>query len=116
VSVLLPGDVEAAGEASFAARRSEVVKVPHHGSRTSSTRAFVEGARPRLALVSAGFRNPFGHPHREVLERYAQSGALILRTDQDGAITASTDGSRLWVTSHRNGSAVIRPARPPTQR
>lgn len=108
VSLLLPGDVEAVGERCCGERRSDVVKVPHHGSRTSSTPAFVAGARPRLAIVSAGIRNPFGHPHPEVVERYRKSGALVLRTDRDGAITVSTDGSRLWVTSHRNGTSLIR--------
>jgi len=107
VSLLLPGDVEAAGERCCRAARSDIVKVPHHGSRTSSAPAFLAGTRPRVAIVSGGAPNPFGHPHPEIVERYRRSGALVLRTDRDGAITVSTDGSRLWVTTHRGGTARI---------
>jgi competence protein ComEC len=108
VSLLLPGDVEAAGEGCCGDRRSDVVKVPHHGSRTSSTPAFLAGTRPRLAIVSVGDRNPFGHPHPEVVERYRQRQALVLRTDRDGAIQVSTDGSRLWVQTQKAGVSLIR--------
>jgi competence protein ComEC len=97
VRLLLTGDV--AGEAEDALRvpRSVVVKVPHHGSRSSSRAAFVSQAAPRLAVVSVGAHNPFGHPHPEVLERYRRSGALVLRTDRDGNVDVATDGRRVWV-------------------
>jgi competence protein ComEC len=103
VRFLLTGDVEGAGEAALVPEPVDVVKVPHHGSRSSSTPAFVEAASPRVAIVSAGPRNPFGHPHPEVLERYRRRGALVLRTDRDGAVTVSTDGRRLWVRTFRDG-------------
>ena len=106
--MLLSGDIEAAGEGRLAPGSCQVVKVPHHGSRTSSTLRFVSAAAPRLAIVSAGFRNPFGHPHPEVVERYLRSGALVLRTDRDGAVSVSSDGRRLWLTSHRTGSTTLR--------
>jgi competence protein ComEC len=97
VHFLLTGDVCGEAEDALRVGPSLVVKVPHHGSRSSSGRALLDAASPRLALVSAGAHNPFGHPHPEVLERYRQAGALVLRTDRDGTIEVATDGSRVWV-------------------
>ena len=74
-----------------------VLKIPHHGSRSSSSPAFLAAVRPRVAMVSAGAHNPFGHPSPEVLERYRRAGALVLRTDLDGDVDVATDGRRLWV-------------------
>lgn len=107
VRFLLTGDVEAASEPA-AALPADVLKVAHHGSRTSTTPAFLDAVRPRLALVSAGARNPFGHPHAEVLQRLRASGALVLRTDEDGSVTVSTDGRRLWVRTARGLEARLR--------
>jgi competence protein ComEC len=94
--VLFGGDIERAAEGRLLALeterlRSTILKVPHHGSRTSSTAAFVAAVRPTLAVVSAGFRNPFGFPHPEVLRRYAAAGCRVLRTDADGAISLRID-------------------------
>jgi competence protein ComEC len=100
--LLLAGDVEGSAESSMAPWPAAVIKVPHHGSRSSSTPAFVEVVGPRLAVISAGYRNHFGHPHAEVVERYRRLGAEVLRTDVDGAITVSTDGHRLWVQTARD--------------
>jgi competence protein ComEC len=108
VGILLPGDVEAAGEARLPARRAQVLKVPHHGSRTSATPGLLAGCAPRLALVSAGQGNPFGHPHPEVLERCRSQGSLVARTDREGALESVTDGTRLWLRSRRGGIAEIR--------
>lgn len=63
-----------------------VLQVPHHGSRTSSGKAFVHGLSPVLALVSAGWRNRFGHPHPRVVERYAAFRVPLLNTAELGAI------------------------------
>jgi competence protein ComEC len=103
VHLLLTGDVR--GEAAEALRVSPalVLKVPHHGSRGSSPPAFLSRVRPRLAVVSAGPRNPFGHPHPEVLERYRRSGSLLLRTDRDGTVEVATDGRRVWVRAAGDG-------------
>ena len=68
------------------------------GSRSSTGPAFLEAVRPGLALVSAGRRNPFGHPSPDVLGRLAASGARVYRTDRDGAIVLETDGATLDVT------------------
>ena len=88
--LLLTGDIEAAQEEELLARagarlRSEVLVVPHHGSRTSSTPAFVEAVAPRVAVVQAGYRNRFGHPVPEVVGRYEARGVTLVRSDRCGA-------------------------------
>ncbi len=89
-SVLLTGDIEAPGEALLTAwgerLRTEILKVPHHGSRTSSTPGFIGAVRPKIAVASVGMRNPYGHPSSEVIERYTAAGADIYRTDLHGAV------------------------------
>jgi competence protein ComEC len=95
-SALLAGDIEAKAEASLvraqrASLRVDVLVVPHHGSRTSSTPAFVRAVSPRLALVANGYRNRFGHPRADVVARFETIGAQVLRTDQQGAITIRFD-------------------------
>lgn len=88
-SFLLAGDVEAAGEAEMVARgalRSDVLLVPHHGSKTSSTAAFLDAVAPRRAVASVGHRNRFGHPHAAVVARYRERGIELLRTDVSGAL------------------------------
>jgi competence protein ComEC len=101
VSVLLTGDMGKAVERTLperlAAAHVRVIKVPHHGSLTSSTEEFVRAVHPNVAVVSAGRANHFGHPVPQVLERYRAAGAEIFRTDQDGAVTVDTDGTSLRV-------------------
>jgi competence protein ComEC len=101
VSVVLTGDIGKAIERTLPARFEpaplRVVKVPHHGSLTSSTSDFVRALAPRVAVVSAGRANRFGHPVPEVLERYRQAGAEVFRTDRDGAVTIDSDGYSLDV-------------------
>jgi competence protein ComEC len=106
IRMLLTGDVEAAAEAALAEDGPvAVLKVAHHGSRTSSTEAFLEPARPAVAVVSVGARNPFGHPHAETLHRLSGSGAMVIRTDRHGGVTVSTDGTRLWVATAADHAA-----------
>ncbi|MEO8535973.1 MAG: DNA internalization-related competence protein ComEC/Rec2 [Betaproteobacteria bacterium] len=90
--VVLTGDIEAKSEAELLRRtgvslRADVVVVPHHGSMTSSSPAFVAAVAPRIAVIAAGYRNRFGHPRAEIVERYRVAGAVQLRTDRDGAVT-----------------------------
>lgn len=96
-SFLLTGDIEKTAEASLVKAgddlRSDVVKVAHHGSRTSSIESFVNASSPRYAVICVGLNSIFGHPHKEVLERWAASGAQILITGRSGTITVSTDGN-----------------------
>ena len=100
-SLLLTGDIEKKTEAALttvaAALHADIVKVAHHGSRTSSTEAFVSATRPRFAIISVGQDSMFGHPHAEVVERWKQAGAEVLTTGQCGMITVITDGTNLWL-------------------
>ncbi len=106
VRILLAGDVERAGEAALAVPPADALKVPHHGSRSSSTPALLAAARPRVAIVSAGYRSRFGHPHPDVVARYQGLGIPLLRTDRDGSVTLTTDGVKLWVATYRDGREV----------
>jgi len=67
------------------ALRSEVLMVPHHGSRTSSVPAFIDAVAPRVALVHAAYRSRFGHPAADVVARYTARGVIVLRSDRCGA-------------------------------
>jgi competence protein ComEC len=87
-AMLLTGDIERAAEAELLTvnPRSDVMLVPHHGSRTSSTAEFIAAVAPMAAIVPVGYRSRFGHPNPEVLERYRAAGVRLLRTDRDGAV------------------------------
>ncbi|MCY7378249.1 MAG: MBL fold metallo-hydrolase, partial [Gemmatimonadaceae bacterium] len=102
VRVLLTGDAEAEEEAWLLAQGSDavtadVLKVAHHGSATSTTPAFLAAVHPRLALVSVGAHNTYGHPDPAVLHSLAATGAMIARTDQMGTVIVRTDGRSLDV-------------------
>jgi competence protein ComEC len=101
-SFLLASDIEAAREralvASGAPLAATVLKVAHHGSRTSSTPEFLGAVGPAIAVISAGPRNQYGHPDPGVLERLTTAGARVYRTDRDGAVIFETDGRALRVT------------------
>ena len=99
--ILLTGDIEKMAEQSVSTSdlvHADVVKVPHHGSRTSSTGPFVTAVQPSLAVISVGRRSMFGHPHAEVVERWRSIGAQVLTTGNSGMITVTTDGKNLSVT------------------
>jgi len=108
VSILLTGDIEREEEAAMLAAgfdlRSQVVKVPHHGSRTSSSPEFIARARPRWAIVTAPERSRFSHPHPEVVERYRAHGAQVLQTGCWGMITLTTDGRTLTLSAWNHPS------------
>jgi competence protein ComEC len=96
--VLLTGDLEAAQEAALSLGpqahrlRADVMMVPHHGSRTSSSAVFLDRVGPRLAFVQAAYRSRFGHPAPDVLARYAERGITVVRSDRCGAWTWHGDG------------------------
>ena len=85
-----------------------MIKIPHHASLTSSTAAFVAAVHPQIAIASAGRANHFGHPVPEILERYRAIGAEVFRTDQDGAVTMSTDGASIDVRTFTGRTFVAR--------
>ena len=105
ISFLLSGDIEALVEQKLVSSgvplAATVLKSPHHGSRTSSTEAFLEAVEPQVVVTSVGENNHFGHPSPEVMERYAALGLPVLRTDQRGTIEFITDGRKLWVETAR---------------
>jgi competence protein ComEC len=121
-SLLLTGDIEAPQEAALlqrgaAALASTAMVVPHHGSRTSSTAAFLDAVKPQLAVVQAGYRSRFGHPAADVLARYAERGITVVRTDacgawvwHDGAASCTRDvRRRYW---HATGAVAAAPGPP----
>jgi competence protein ComEC len=95
-SVLFTGDAEEHAERRLVERgaplSAEILKVGHHGSRTSSTSAFLRAVAPRLAVISAGAHNPFGHPHREVQQRLRSHARHSLLLATSGGVIAETDG------------------------
>lgn len=104
--VLFPGDAEAAGEQALVAAGVgpvDVVKIPHHGSRTSSTPALIAATRPVIAVASAGRGNRYGHPHDAVLARWAAAGASVWRTDRDGTVEVTLRDDGVFVRTHRAG-------------
>jgi competence protein ComEC len=100
-SFLLTGDLEADAERRLVARGlvtpTDVLKVAHHGSRTSTTEAFVAAARPSVAVISSGAGNRYGHPSPTVLARLRRTGARVLRTDLGGGVVVTTDGESLVI-------------------
>ncbi len=108
VSFLLASDIGADAEAALLAGgapvAATVLKVAHHGAAGSTTRAFLGQARPRVAVISVGARNPYGHPSARTLERLAAAGARVYRTDRDGAVILETDGAGLTVTAWATGA------------
>jgi competence protein ComEC len=101
-SFLFTGDAEAASEQAMLAGghelRSTVLHVGHHGSRTSTSQAFLDAVSPVAAVISAGAGNIHNHPHRDVLDRLNAANVRILRTDERGTVVITTDGNdvRLW--------------------
>jgi competence protein ComEC len=98
-SVLIPADIERRSEETLLSQSenlaADVLIAGHHGSKTSSTPAFVQAVSPRTVIFAVGYRNRFGHPHPDVTTRYLQSGSALYRTDRDGAVlvTISPEGS-----------------------
>ena len=102
-TLLLTGDIERETDGDMARwghrLRADVLKAAHHGSRTSSTRAFLDAVNPKVAAISCGVNNRFRHPSPEVIARFREMGIQIWRTDQAGAIAMKLDGERIDVVS-----------------
>jgi competence protein ComEC len=103
VALLLTGDIGADVERAIVPRLApasiRILKVAHHGSRTSTSRELLDAWRPQIALISCGRGNPFGHPAPDVIARLEAIGARIYRTDLDGEVTVDTDGHHVFVTT-----------------
>jgi competence protein ComEC len=101
VRVLLAADIEKEGEERMMRKghvlRADVLKIPHHGSASSSTSLFLQRVRPAYGILSVSERNIGRLPHPEVMKRYEQLGSKVLRTDRHGAITLMTDGERIEI-------------------
>jgi len=78
--------------------QADILKIGHHGSKKSTMPDFLDAVHPRLAVISAGAENPYGHPSPVLLERLQQTGIPVLRTDQNGAIHISTEGKSIEVS------------------
>lgn len=102
-SLLLTGDIERQGEAAVLREginlHCDIVKVAHHGSKTSSIEDFVSATHPSLAIISVGRTSMFGHPNHDVVERWRASGAGVMTTGQRGTISVVTDGRELTINT-----------------
>ena len=101
-SFLLMGDAEKMIEYRLLSEtrqslKSDILKVGHHGSKTSSSQEFLQAVAPKIAVIQVGRKNRYGHPHQEVLDRLGAIGTQILRNDLLGDITIESDGARYWV-------------------
>lgn len=100
---LFTGDIEREAEEALLeyanGLEADVIKAPHHGSRTSSTEQFVHAVKPEMTVIPVGKRSRFGHPHPEVTRRWSESGSSVMTTGERGMVTISTDGTELTVTT-----------------
>jgi len=106
VVALLAADIEAPVERTLLARepaalRAQILLVPHHGSKTSSTEPFLDAIAPSIAVFQVGYRNRFHHPYAGVYERYRARGIALSRSDDDGAARIEADGSGLSLERYR---------------
>jgi len=111
ISYLFTGDAPALPEAEMVREKAHcfpctVLKVGHHGSKTSSSNAFLDAVKPRYGVFSVGVSNSYHHPSPEVLQRYASRDVKILRTDQDGTVDSVTDGNTVTFSSAQPGRAL----------
>lgn len=91
-SYLFMGDSETQNEDSRSWKQTNVIKVGHHGSNTSSSKDFLNQVLPQIAIISVGKNNSYGHPHNEVIDRLEKIGTLIYRTDKKGSVLLESDG------------------------
>ena len=110
LGLLLTGDIEEKGELALASRglsRSDVISSPHHGSITSSSPAFLNAVGAGVVVISAGYQNRFGHPHRRVLARYSNRSMRILNTAEDGAVRILLHNDTMHVRTARSLPAGV---------
>ena len=105
--MLLTSDIEAAQESALVARHrgelaADVLTVPHHGSKTSSTTEFIAAVGAHDAVLPVGYRNRFGHPKQEIVDRYVAVDTVLQRTDTDGAVTVDLSAKGVTITKQRD--------------
>ena len=107
-SFIFMGDAQALSENALVKSgvdlRADVLKVGHHGSDTSTGKAFLQAVSPKIAVISVGAGNDYGHPAAATLTKLTKIGAAVYRTDKNGRITVTTDGTALNVTTDRKGA------------
>ena len=106
VSFLFTGDAETDSEKEMLARDAaaldvDILKVGHHGSNTSSSEKFLTAVSPKVAVISAGLYNEYGHPHSEVVNRLESMNAALYRTDKNGSIVVHTDGNTYEIQTEK---------------
>lgn len=110
-TILLTGDVEETGQRALlragVSLRADVLKLPHHGSRTTAPE-FIAAVRPRLAVISVGADNPFGHPNPGIVDRVTALGAVTMRTDTDGDVAVVRSGSGALAVVGRSHGTIVR--------
>lgn len=106
-SYLFEGDAESSAESAILDNgenvRADILKAGHHGSRTSSTKAYLKAVDPEIAVISCGEGNSYGHPHQQTLDKFRELGIAFYRTDTQGTITVGTDGERYEVILDHDG-------------
>ncbi len=104
-SFLFTGDAEKAEfETIYEDMSADVLKVPHHGSRTSTYKKFLERVNPQIAVISLGKDNEYGHPHKSTLKYLKEFGVTIYRTDKDATVIVTSDGNDILVET--NGKSI----------
>jgi len=102
-SMLFTGDIESNGEQVMVRQglleKHKVLKVAHHGSKTSSTEMFLAEVSPKVAFISAGIQNLYGHPHGDVVKRLKEQGIVIFNTQESGAVTIRSDGQKMKIST-----------------
>ncbi len=83
--------------------KADVLKVGHHGSITSTSKAFLDAVAPRYAVISTGAGNDYGHPHQKILDKLKKSGIQVYRTDKDGTLIFFSDGKKIKIAKSNQG-------------
>lgn len=112
ISILFTGDIEEKAEKEILKQyktnenilKSSILKVAHHGSKSSSSKAFLEKVRPNIAIIGVGKNNKFGHPNKEVINNILKYKTGIYRTDEEGEIKINTDGIKITEINTNSGS------------
>jgi beta-lactamase superfamily II metal-dependent hydrolase len=111
VAFLLMGDAGVEAEKAILSSgfeiKSDILKVGHHGSKSATGGSFLKRVEPRVSIISAGLGNSYGHPAAEIIRRLQKSGSLIYRTDMQGTVDVTTDGTAIYISAQAKGGAAV---------